>query len=298
METHLTLDLLGALTLCGAGTFMRRHPVRERSLLFGLGLAELAVIILSDVRIGQQHPMMAYPPLDAPKPVANDLWIVDSTISPGAPVRMTIVRLPGDDLLLHSPTRFSPALQRDLERLGRIRHLVAPNISHWTFIKPWQDRIPGTITWAAPGLRRRRQVRRSGLRIDHNLTDHPPPAWAGQIEQTIVPGGAGFREVAMFHRPSRTLLLTDLLLNLEPQKVPWLLRPVAGLLGILAPLGRAPAYLRAVVQLNRTRAMQAACRLPAWAPERVIFPHGRWFDRAGTRQLRESLSWLIDPGRA
>ena len=84
METHLALDLRGALTLCGAGLLLRGHPTRERGLLFGLGLAELAVIALSDDRVGQQHPMMAYPPLDVPKPVTDELWIVDSVIGPGA----------------------------------------------------------------------------------------------------------------------------------------------------------------------------------------------------------------------
>jgi hypothetical protein len=83
-------------------------------------------------------------------------------------------------------------------------------------------------------------------------------------------GGAGFAEVAMFHRPSRTLLLTDLVVNIEARKLPWLLRPVAGLLGILAPSGRAPAYLRAIVQLRRTSAEAAAARLLGWRPEQVI----------------------------
>ena len=56
-------------------------------------------------------PGVGYPPLDTLKHVAEDIFIVDSLL-PGAlghllPVRMTVVRLHGGDLLLHS-RRSSP----------------------------------------------------------------------------------------------------------------------------------------------------------------------------------------------
>ena len=36
-----------------------------------------------------------------------------------------------------------------------------------------------------------------------------------------------------------------------------------------------------------------ASRLVNWGPERVIFSHGRWFERDGVAALRRSLNWLI-----
>ena len=53
-----------------------------------------------------------YPPLDALKPVADDLWIVDGPIirfglkwlKMSFPTRMTLIRCDGD-LFIHSPTR-------------------------------------------------------------------------------------------------------------------------------------------------------------------------------------------------
>jgi hypothetical protein len=236
---------------------------------------------------------MSYPPLDVLKRVADDLWVVDSVIGREAPVRMTVIRLPAGDLVLHSPTRFTDQLRRQLEGIGRIRHLVAPNIAHWTFLPGWQGAVPAAVTWAAPGLRDRSKVRRSGVRLDHDLTDAPPPDWAAEIEQAVIRGGAGFTEVAMFHKPTRTLLLTDLVVNLEAAKVPVSLRPLARLLGVLAPDGRAPAYLRGLVKLGRRDKASAVARLLHWYPERVIFTHGRWFDRDGEAQLRRSLRWLL-----
>jgi hypothetical protein len=50
--------------------------------------------------------------------------------------------------------------------------------------------------------------------------------------------------VTFFHRLSRTLLLTDLVVNLEAGKLPLHARAFAWATGVLAPDGKAPAYLR------------------------------------------------------
>lgn len=240
-----------------------------------------------------------YPPLDVPKAVAPDVWIVDGApigaLGLPLPARMTVLRLGDGDLLLHSPIRYDDRLRHALEPLGRIRHLVAPNSAHWLFLRDWQRRCPDALTWAVPGLRGRRPVKKAGLRVDHDLGATPPADWAREVEQAIVPGGFGFAEVAFFHRASRTLVLTDLVLNLEPAKLPPLTRLPARLIGTTAPDGRAPVYLRWVIGMKREPAARAAARLLAWNPERVVFAHGRWFERDGAAALRRSLAWLL-PG--
>ncbi|HEY8613929.1 MAG TPA: DUF4336 domain-containing protein [Roseomonas sp.] len=316
MRQHLALDALGGAALLGTGLAMRRESDETRALLIGIGLAELAVVALSSTApvrgpgqgsgpvgrlLGRDEEAVAhqvgYPPFDTPKPVAQDVFIIDSLL-PSAPlsVRMTVIRLPDGGLLLHSPTRFSHGLKRELEQIGPIRHLVAPNIAHWTFLKDWQDACPDTVSWAAPGLRERSQVRRSGVRLDHDLGDLAPAEWGDVIEVVPVPGGGGFHEMAMFHRPTRTLMLTDLVMNLEPPKVPLLMRPITWLFGMLAPDGMPPPYLRAVVKWRHAEAVRAASRLIELRPERVIFAHGRWFERDGTVALRRSLRWLWTRG--
>ncbi len=239
-----------------------------------------------------------YPPLDVLKPVAEGVWIVDSgplrILGMPLPVRMTVIRLGDGSLWLHSPTRYDADLHRALAALGPIRHLVAPNIAHWTFLKDWQTHCPEALTWAAPNLRQRGQVRRSGLKIDRELADASPPEWDADLRQIVVPGGLGFREVAFFHGRSRTLVLTDLVLNLEAAKMPALLRPVLRLAGMTAPDGKPPPYLRLVIKLRRAAAARAAADLVALNPAVVIFAHGLWFAQGGTERLRRSVRWLGD----
>ena len=319
MRQHLALDTVGGAALLLAGLAMRRQPDAVRALLVGIGITELVVTALSSAsprqgpgqgtgpvgrllaRDGKAHGhaahQAAYPPLDTPKPVAEGVFVVDSVLENplGAVIatRMTVMRLPDGGLLLHSPTRYSLALKGALEVIGPVRHLVAPNLAHWTFMKDWQDACPEATTWAAPGLRGRGQVRRSGVRLDHDLGAATPPEWGDAIEVVPVPGGAGFTEVALFHRPSETLVLTDLVINLEEPKVPLPLRPVTWAFGVMAPEGMPPPYLRAVVRWRQAEAAQGAARLVALRPERVIFAHGLWFERDGEARLRRSLRWLL-----
>jgi hypothetical protein len=240
-----------------------------------------------------------YPPLDTPKPVADGVWIVDSgPMKAGGlvpiPVRMAVFRTEAGELVLYSPTRWTPQLSAELERLGRIAWLLAPSSVHWTFVKGWQERHPNAAVLGAPGLEKRGQVKRSGLRIDGTLDESLPLEWDGLFEAVTVPGGLGFREVGLLHRPSRTLALCDLVHNFEPEKLPALQRPAVRLAGGMAPDGQAMLQLRALISLNRAAAKAGAERLVALAPERVVFAHGRWFEADGAARLRRSLSWLLD----
>lgn len=301
MRQHLVIDALGGAAILAAGLTMRNVTSRERALLVAAGLSELAIVAFSDPNVGgkpvQTEPV-TYQPLDTPRRVADDVFIVESALSGMVgkvlPNRMTVIRLANGDLLLHSPTRYTDALKRQLEGLGRIAHLVAPNTVHWMHMAEWQRACPGATTWGVPGLRRRSQVRRSGLRLDFDLGESAPPDWGDTMTLVMVPGGLGFREAALFHQPSGTLVLTDLVLNLEPPKVPGLVRPVIRLFGSTAPGGMPPPYVRAIFKLRRPAATRAAVRLLKLRPERVIFAHGHWFESNGTEALRRSLRWLLD----
>ena len=301
MRQHLALDALGGLALCAAGLAMQRQPAAQWALLVTAGLAELGVVACSSASpaSGPAHAdvTISYPPLDTLKPITDDVFIVDSTL-PGLlgkvlPVRMTVIRLPDGSLLLHSPTRYTESLRLALLALGPVSHLVAPNIAHWTLLKPWQRAFPEATTWAVPGLRERRQVRKSGLRLDRDLGTQAPAAWSDALSLIMVEGGVGFREAVLFHHPSRTLVLTDLMVNLENEKLPAWARPLVRLLGSTAPDGMPPAYVRFIVRRRPYAPAAAAERMLALQPQRVIFAHGHCLDTDATQHLRHSFRWLL-----
>ena len=229
------------------------------------------------------------------KPVAENIWIVDAGHINAAglslPIRMTVIRLASGELLLHSPTRYSEALHQELTQLGPVKYLLAPNVAHWMFLPAWQQALPQATLFAAPGLASRAQVRRSGLRIDRELGDATPREWADDVELVLITTFF-FSEIELFHKPSRTLVLTDLVQNVAPERLSFVSRAVASLLGITAPDGMAALYLRLLLRLGGGTVREAIARLVRMRPERVIFAHGRWFESGGTEQLRHALAWL------
>jgi hypothetical protein len=248
----------------------------------------------------QAESRVIYPPIDVLKPVAPDIWIVDSgpfhALGLSIPIRMTVVKLQSGEIWLHSPTRYLQSLHRQIERLGRIGHLIAPSTAHWAFIEEWQQQCPNAVSWAAPGLTGRRPVRKASVRFNAELQDCAPESWNADLDQLIIRGGLGVSETAFLHKPSRTLILTDLVENLEGEKLSPFPRALMHLVGATAPNGKAPVYYRMVLNMNRKEAAAAARRLIQWAPERVIFAHGRWYDGDGVGQLRRSLDWLVKGG--
>jgi len=239
-----------------------------------------------------------YDPLNVPKPVAEDVWIVDgpeirfSKLGLGAPfpTRMTIARLPGGDLWLHSPTEPSEALFARVDRIGKVRFLIAPNTLHYWWVPDWKGRFPEAEVYAAPGLD---TSAKRALPIDHMLSDASPPAWAGAIEQVVVRGDL-LTEVVFFHRASRTLVLTDLIENFEPGRVRnWFYRQLIRLGGAADPDGKAPVDMRLSFRRRREQVRHAAERMLAWNPERIVLAHGRWYERDGSAELRRAFRWVL-----
>jgi short-subunit dehydrogenase len=227
---------------------------------------------------------------------ADDVWIVDDTPIQAAglrlPVRMTIIRLSNGALLLHSPIRYSPSVRTELEQIGPIKYLLAPNVAHWMFLSEWQRALPEAITFAVPGLASRKQVQAAGIRIDRELSDDNPEEWADDIETVLVRAPL-FCEAELFDKRSRTLILTDVVQNIDPEALSYPARTAIRLLGISKPDGMAPIYLRLIIRLGGRSVQAAAQRLISFAPQRVIFAHGEWFDNHATERLRQSLRWLL-----
>ena len=168
-----------------------------------------------------------YEPINVYKPLADGIGIVDGPfeffriagIRMPMPftTRMTVVRLGNGDLFLHSPIAYDQVLAAQLQRMGRIRHLISPNQWHYAHVGEWQRAFPEAIAWGSFAAARRAGARHIDVQFTRMLDADAPEEWRGEIDQTVMPGGI-FKEVVFFHRRSRTLILTDTIMNLDRRK--------------------------------------------------------------------------------
>lgn len=93
-----------------------------------------------------------------------------------------------------------------------------------------------------------------------------------------MPGGI-FKEVVFFHRASKTLILTDTVMNLDAGMTdrPW--SSVAKLAGMEAPHGGIFFGMRLPLLLQRKEAKAAFDKTRAWRTERIVLAHGAIFER-------------------
>lgn len=104
-------------------------------------------------------------------------------------------------------------------------------------------------------------------------------------------------EIVFLHRPSRTLILTDLIENFEPAKLGFFARWLTWLGGVQDPDGRMPRDMRLTFRKRKSELKKAVETMIGWNPDRVILAHGRWYETNGTAELRRSFRWLLDDGR-
>lgn len=221
--------------------------------------------------------------------VATDLWIADQALrfvglEVGA--RMTLVRLPGSRLLVHSPIAWSRSLAEEVERLGSPAYLVAPNRFHHLYAQEWRSAYPTARLHVAPGLERRRP----DLTVDHVLAESPLPEWSDVLDQVLVAGFPLANEVVFFHKPSRTLIASDLVFNIGAESPP-LTRLAFRLMGAY---GRPSSTLLERFLIRDRVAFRGSIeRILTWPIAQMIVAHGSIVREGGHTALAEAYAWLL-----
>jgi hypothetical protein len=225
----------------------------------------------------------------------HGLWTFHQPLSGlGAKIgcRMTVVRLSCGDLLLHSPIRLTSELRSRLDELGPVRHVLAPNLDHYLFVRDYRVPYPQAVFYAAPGV----QPKLPGFSFDV-LLEHPRTvtAWTETLEQAYFRSSNELQELVLFHRASRTLIAADLAFNV--QSTSGLLSQVMLRLNdsykTFGPSRVCRSHLK-LPQLARAD-LDAILGL---APARLVISHGEILLEGAAGALAGAYAWLPGQQRA
>ncbi len=219
--------------------------------------------------------------------LANDLWAVaspQSFLGLHLGTRMTVVRLRDGSLLVHSPIALTPSLKAEVALLGPVRHIVAPSQAHHLYAGEWQDAYPDALLHAAVGL----AMRRKDLAIDRELRGDAQADWDSDLETTFLDGTL-LNETVFFHRPSRSLIVADLIENFQTSPH-WPTRTYLKLAGIHGRPGLSRG-LRLIFR-DKKRARRSIDEMLGWDFDRVVLAHGEIIESGGRDAVRDAYTWL------
>lgn len=224
-------------------------------------------------------------------PFGHDIWIADgphvSVAGFHYPTRMAAIRLADRSLFIWSPVELTGELRAQVDALGDVRHVVAPNSLHHLFIPEWKQAYPGAKLHAPPGLREKRP----DIAFDADLGDAPNAGWAGAIDQVPVAGNRITTEIVFFHAASGTVLFCDLLQQLPAGLFSgW--RAIVAKLDLM--VGAEPAVPRKfrLAFTGRRAARDSLRHILAWPAEKVLMAHGTPVEADAPDFLRRAFRWL------
>lgn len=68
------------------------------------------------------------------KQIDKNIWVAEQPLryfGPSIGARMTVVRLSDGDLAVISPIRVSGSITTQLNNIGTVKHIIAPNLYHY-----------------------------------------------------------------------------------------------------------------------------------------------------------------------
>ena len=95
-----------------------------------------------------------------------------------------------------------------------------------------------------------------------------------------------------FHEGARTLILTDLVVNLKTSGFSRWQKLLANFDCVAFPDGASPRTLRWTTR-DRKKALLCYERMINWAPEKIVISHGECFLEQGTVEVKRRLGWIV-----
>jgi hypothetical protein len=217
------------------------------------------------------------------KELAENIWVLPYSLRLlGADLRrmVTVVRLRSGELIIHSTGPFTPGDVAAILRLGNPGWLLDVMLRHDTFAKHAHKAFPN-IPFLAP----------EGFSEVVGFSTEPlipaPAAWGDELEVLRLEGIPSMREHLVFHRPSRTLIVADLLFNFGPDSSAWTRLLVLCAVGPRHHPGMSRPFRVAVK--DKAAFQRSVEGLTKWDFDRIIVGHGVIIATDGKRKLAGAL---------
>jgi hypothetical protein len=99
-------------------------------------------------------------------------------------------------------------------------------------------------------------------------------------------------EVEFYHKPSKTLILTDIYENFEPQQISLPFRILAWLGGALSPKGGTTRDQQLLYLGNKKELQKSIAKLKSWDTQKIVLAHGKCINENAKLDLERVFRWV------
>lgn len=234
-----------------------------------------------------QSPELVRFPYAPPNEIAPSVWVLDGTWTNSLARRMTVIRLRSGEVWVHNPMELTQTDIEWLASLGFVRCVIAPNKWHTSDLKWFAERFPQAQIACPPSYVSRNSSLKERVLF---TTDVPYVTPCQELEFFPVPG-VRIEETVLFHPPSRSLVVCDLMMNVQ-MPASWLQRSLYSF-NNMGDCCAPTRTLKWVMTRSNSQLLAFAEQMAELNPRRIIVNHGDIFEGEGGNQIRTSFASLF-----
>lgn len=215
--------------------------------------------------------------------LAEHLWLLPYPLRLlGADLRrnVAVIRLKSGDLVIHSTGPFTAEDAAAIRALGNPAWMLDAMLRHDTFTKEALAAFP-KIPYLGP----------AGYEQVVHVPVQPlfpaPAAWGDELQVARLEGVPSMDEHAVFHAPSRTLIVADLLFNFGADASWWTHLLLSLAVGVKHNPGMSRSFKFTLK--DRPAFQRSLAAVLAWDFDRIIVGHGDVIERNGKAALGNAL---------
>ena len=214
--------------------------------------------------------------------LADNLWFLQYKLPVlGVDIHrnVSVIRLASGELVVHSTGPFSPEEVTAIRALGNPRWMIDVMMRHDTFAKEGRAAFPDALYLAPEGFSEGAEVSTQPL--------VQPPEWGDELELLLLEGVPSMQESVAFHRPSRTLIVADLVFDFGPEEGMW----TNFMMTLIAGFHHHPGVSRPMrMSVKDKEAFKASlAQMMSWDFDRLVPGHGDVIDTGAKERMASAL---------
>lgn len=219
------------------------------------------------------------------KKFVNSIWTAEQKLKVyGIELgpRMTAIELDNGKLLLHSPIQMTPELVEDIQKLGKVSYIIAPNKWHHLYLESARETFPKAEYFGTQGL----MDKKVGFQLDGVISNEQNLPWNPQLLHAKIEGVPIYDEVVFFHPESHTLILTDLAIHICHSHC-WKTKLWLRILGSYGKFGWSSIEKKIFIK-DKQAFKHSIDSILKWDFDRIVLSHGALIEKNGKVLLKQA----------